>query len=103
MFMVQASLGRQLTPAEAAGQTGLTSVQELDRCLQQGKAAHEVLYQRNLGLVHRQAFQYYTNSDKLVSHGDLIQVWSHFPFHQFHLFSAEGSGVITDQHPGVQE
>ena len=77
--MVQASLGRQLTPAEAAAQTGLTSVQDLDRCLQEGKAAHEVLYRRNLGLLHRQAYQYYTNSDRLVSHGDLIQVWYYFP------------------------
>lgn len=44
--------------------------------MQQGRAAREILYQRNLGLAYRLAYTYYSCSDRAVAYGDITQVRS---------------------------
>ena len=67
--------GRSLTLAEAAEQLGWADAQELGRCLEQGQAARYTLYQRNLGLVFRQATGFFKYLGKAVPYEDLFQVW----------------------------
>ena len=42
--------------------------------MEQGRAAQQMLYHRNLGLAHKLAYMYYSCSDKAVAYPDLIQV-----------------------------
>ena len=70
----QERLGKQLSSAEAAGHLGWADPEQLGRCMQQGRAAQDTLYQRNLGLAHKLAYMYYSYSDRAVAYGDLIQV-----------------------------
>lgn len=82
---MQVILERQLTLAEAAQCLGWSDAQEVGRCLEKGKAAWEVLYQRNLGLVHNFAYTYYQNTDKGVPYCDIIHV--RFLRHQEYTFA----------------
>ncbi len=74
MCPMQEREGRSLTPAEAAGQLGWADAQELHSCLEQGQAARCTLYQRNMGLVFKQARGYFTCSGKAVPYEDIFQV-----------------------------